>query len=213
MNEDEPEPGLDLQRHSLDYERTCDVVKTLTDVRLRLAAFVPIVTGAAAALITTSDRESLTAYERAFLAGGGLLFMLGIVIYDLRNSQHYNSAVGRAQALEDMLGFEQIGDDAHVGVYGTRRDSSRNLRTDGRHRLWHFIPIRHGTGLAAVYGAATAAWAWVLAAAITMGQGWTDHGRWIPISVGAAVFVLYVKEYSRIDHTDLGDRSESEPTA
>jgi hypothetical protein len=199
-----PTPDRDTSVVLADYERTCEVIKTLVDVRFRLAAFVPILTSAAAVLIT-SDSLALDALERGFLSAGGLLLLLGISIYDLRNTQHYNSAVGRAEFLEaEELHLPKAPEDSHVGVYGTRRDTTANVKAKKRHqfglrRIGIGLPIRHGTGLSMAYGAAVGAWVWALVSAIADGQGWTDDGRWLPI-IGAVVAVVwYISEYRRID--------------
>ncbi|MDH3293321.1 MAG: hypothetical protein OER95_03255 [Acidimicrobiia bacterium] len=189
-----------------DYERTCEVITTLVDVRFRLAAFVPLLTGAAAVLIT-SDNLQLDPLDRGFLSVGGLLFLLGISMYDLRNTQHYNSAIGRAAFLETQLRLPKEPRDASVGVYGTRSDSKMNLEKKKKHRFGlgptgHGLPIRHGTGLSLAYGAAIGAWVWALVSAVADGQGWTDQGRWLPIVAAVVAVAWYVREYRRIDPSD-----------
>jgi hypothetical protein len=80
-----------------DYDRTVATVHQLTEVRFKLAAFLPALTGGAVALLASSELGPLT---KASLALGGLIFSLGIVLYDLRNSQIYNAAIGRARPLK-----------------------------------------------------------------------------------------------------------------
>lgn len=197
-------PDHELTVDLADYERTCEVIKTLVDVRFRLAAFVPLLTGAAAALITSNSLD-LTALERGFLSAGGLVFLLGISMYDLRNTQHYNSAIGRAEFLEETrLRFAKHPKDSHVGVYGTRRDTTANVKRKRKHRFGLGrtgvgLPIRHGTGIAMAYGAALGAWVWALASAIADGRGWTGAGRWWPMFAGALATAWYILEYRRID--------------
>lgn len=189
-----------------DYERTCEVIKTLVEVRFRLVAFIPILTGAAAVLITRDGTE-LDSLERGFLAAGGVAFLIGVSIYDLRNTQHYNSAIGRAEFLEEqVLRFPKSPEDNHVGVYGSRQDTNANLSVDHRR---HFgfgptgrgIPIRHGTGISLAYGAALGAWVWALTSAIVDGQNGTGGWRWVPILAAFVVAVWYVIEYRRIDRS------------
>lgn len=101
--------GNEVQTRRLaDYDRTVATIHQLTEVRFKLAAYIPTLTGAAIALLATSGLGPST---KAALAIGGLIFSIGIVLYDLRNSQHYNSAVGRAERLEAALELDQFGSD------------------------------------------------------------------------------------------------------
>ncbi len=157
-----------------DYDRTVATIHQLTEVRFKLAAFLPALTGAAVALLATSELGPLT---KASLAVGGLTFSLGIVLYDLRNSQHYNSAIGRAEQLETFLGFDTFGSDQHPGVFGSRRDTTRNVKAKG---LDHFLglPVRHGHALALVYTAVIGAWIWAILQQAAVGVQNEDSGNW-----------------------------------
>lgn len=99
------------------------MIAQLTDVRFKLVAFVPTLTGAAVALLMTGEVEP---FERGVLALGGISFVLGIVIYDLRNTQHYNSAIGRAIELEELLGLDVMPGDERRG--STDRDVTVAVR-------------------------------------------------------------------------------------
>jgi len=81
------------------------------------------------------------------------------VLYDLRNSQHYDSAVGRAEAMETMLGLDTFGSDQHPGLFGSRRDTTRNMKAKGLDRFLR-LPVRHGQALALVYTVVIGAWIW-----------------------------------------------------
>ena len=81
-------------KHKLDYEQTCQQIRAFTDVRFKLLAFVPTLTGAAVALLgNVTD-------EWTVLAVGllGLFVTLGIVFYEMRNTGPYNAAVDRAKS-------------------------------------------------------------------------------------------------------------------
>lgn len=188
----------------VDYERTVATIHQLTEVRFKLAAFLPALTGAAVALLAASELGPLTT---ATLGFGGLCFSLGIVLYDLRNSQHYNSAIGRATELEKVLGFDVFAPDRHPGVFGSRRDTTSNVKADGRD---HFVglSVRHGTALALVYTAVIGAWIWVVlrAAADGFADGASDswlrvepHGQWVALGVTTLLTVLVFRGYRRHD--------------
>jgi hypothetical protein len=197
----------------VDYEQTVGVIEQLTDVRFKLVAFVPALTGAAVALLGSLDVDALT---RAALAAGGLGFTLGIVLYDLRNSQLYNSAIGRAQHLEEALEFRKFGCDHHVGVFGSRKDTDR--RMEESHRLNVFslligdLRLRHGPALSLVYSAVFGVWVWVLLDAGATGvEAATDDAvsewhTWVhdyiaAVAIVVAVFAacLFYKEHARHD--------------
>ena len=169
-----------------DYERTVSTIHQLTEVRFKLAAFLPALTGAAVVLLTSSELGPLT---KATLAVGGLMFSLGIVLYDLRNSQHYNSATGRAEQLERVLGLEKFGSDKNPGLFGSRLDTTQNMEAKGRN---HFlgIAVRHGQALALVYTAVLGAWIWAILQQAATGFEKSDSGSWLRTSPHAQWLAL-----------------------
>jgi uncharacterized membrane protein len=83
----------------LDYQTTVQQFTVLADIRFKLLAFVPTVTGAAFGVLKDSPNKAATAAIGAF----GFLVTLGIVFYEIRNTQFYDRAVHRAKALEGRL--------------------------------------------------------------------------------------------------------------
>lgn len=83
----------------LDYQTTVQQFTALADIRFKLLAFVPTVTGAAFGVLKDSPNKAATAAIGAF----GFLVTLGIVFYEIRNTQFYDRAVHRAKALEACL--------------------------------------------------------------------------------------------------------------
>jgi hypothetical protein len=188
----------------VDYDRTVATIHQLTEVRFKLAAFLPPLTGAAVALLTASGLGPLSVVT---LALGGLTFSIGIVLYDLRNSQHYNSAVGRAEHLEAALGFDTFESDKHAGVFGSRRDTTRNMRATGRDRFLG-LPVRHGQALALVYTAVIGAWIWAILQAAADGLQSDDstnwfrtgsHAQWLALAAAALATAFVLRQYSRHD--------------
>lgn len=100
--------NIEDQAHlRLDYEKTTDYIKLLTDIRFKLLAFTPVASGVSLAAITIfSDGQT----EGFLLPVGilGLMATLGIVIYDLRNTELYDAAIMRAGHIEEDLGLLQI---------------------------------------------------------------------------------------------------------
>jgi hypothetical protein len=87
------------EKLKLDYEQTCQQIRAFTDVRFKLLAFVPTLTGAAVALLSNVDNRWTV------LAVGllGLFVTIGIVFYEMRNTVLYDAAIHRAKWLEVSL--------------------------------------------------------------------------------------------------------------
>ena len=134
----------------LDYDHTLDQLRTLTDVRFKLLALVPTVSGTAIGLLSRPR-------SAAELLGVGLLGLcanLGILFYELRNTQLYDYASRRAKAVERELQLvPAFGGQGSGGLYSERPD--RSIHVLG-------IELGHDRGLALVYGAALAGWSYLV---------------------------------------------------
>lgn len=160
------------ERLKLDYEQTLQTYRQLADIRFKLLAFVPTISGAAIALLTRAGLERL---EKVVLAGAGFLVTLGVVLYDQRNTQFHNGSIGRARALEQHLLFRKFGGDKNEGLFGSRDE-------DGRRKQYFFaFRVKHDRGLALIYSPVLGAW---LYAAVR--GGWPTHKAFALI-VGVAV--------------------------
>jgi ketosteroid isomerase-like protein len=135
------------QKLRLDYEQTLETYRQLSDIRFKLLAFVPTLSGIAVALLSNAR---LLGYQKVALAGLGFLVTLGIVLYDQRNTQFYNGAITRAQRLEDQLRLGRFDTDEHRGLFGSRRDH--------RKRRLFALPVGHDLGLALIYSSVLGAW-------------------------------------------------------
>ena len=116
-------------RLRLDYEQTTQLLRTLTDIRFKLLAFIPTLAGVSVGFFGRA-RPGL---ELVAIGTLGLVATLGVFLYELRNSQLYTAAAGRAAAIEQQLGLSGGGLDAH------------------------------DRGLPLVYGAALAGWSYLVA--------------------------------------------------
>jgi hypothetical protein len=84
-----------------DYEKTIEIFKLLADIRFKLLAFVPTIVGAAIALIGDNKTPGV-------MIGVGILGLsatIGVLLYELRNSELYNQAIHRAKYLEGLQRF------------------------------------------------------------------------------------------------------------
>ena len=123
--------GTQLDRLRLDYAQTTDLMRQITDVRFKLLALVPTLSGAAVAVL---GRPSSVA---ELLAVGllGLIATLGVLVYELRNTQLYDYALHRAQVLERHARIDLDRRRApNGGLFADRPDSNAAtvLRATGR---------------------------------------------------------------------------------
>jgi hypothetical protein len=183
----EEEPSLSRnERLQIDYHETTDLLRTLTDVRFKLLALVPTLSGIAIAAL---GRPSSVAE----LIGVGLLGLtatLGLLLFELRNSQLSDYGTRRAETIEAELGLLSIrGGSGPGGLF--RERPGRTLR------LFGLTPIDRDRGLILVYSAALAGWtyltAWGAMHALDLA-----HARPIGGGVGIAVGLVLLVELTRI---------------
>jgi hypothetical protein len=176
-------------RQQLEYEQVARILGALDETRFRLLAFVPTIAGAAVGLI--SGRPP--AVDLLAIGLLGLSATMGILVYELRNSQSARDLSAHAGSLERALQF-----DGPV--------LAQNVA--GRTRLFGLIGLSRGRGLALVYSAALAGWgyltAWGLLRAIELA-----HARAWGLLVGGAVGILVFLEVQRIEEAV----KESPPSA
>jgi hypothetical protein len=171
----------------LDYNETTDLMRGLTDVRFKLVAFVPTISGAAIAILGHGRSTS------ELLAVGllGLVATVGIVIFDLRNTQLLDYAVLRAQSLEERLGFVSIFEPGRSGGFFSERPG-RDLRVFG------LAGVGHDRGLALVYSAAIGGWCYIVAwgalRALDVGDA-----RQLGGAAGLIGAIVVMVEFVRID--------------
>ena len=137
-------------RLRLDYEQTTQLLRELVDVRFKLLAFVPTIAGAAVGLFG----QPRPAVELLGLGLLGLVATLGVLLYELRNSQLNDSLVHRAEELESRLGFPSALDRTKSGGLFSERP--------GRIRFVGLLTATHDRGLALVYGAALGGWSYLV---------------------------------------------------
>ena len=85
----------------LEYAQTTDLLRTLTDVRFKLLAFAPTIAGAAVALLGRGSKPA----ELLAVGAVGWTATVGILVYELHNTQVYEYALAHAEALEQKLGL------------------------------------------------------------------------------------------------------------
>jgi hypothetical protein len=169
----------------LDYQQTIGLLAGIGDVRFKLLALVPTLSGAAVAVL---GRPSSNA-ELLAVGAIGLIATLGVLLYELRNTQLYDYGLGRAQMLERELGFGSTASSGSPGGLFSDRPG-RTLR------LFGVLPVDRDAGLSLVYSAAIAGWTYLLAwgALHALGIG---HARAIGGTIGVAAGLLLLLELTR----------------
>ncbi len=186
----------DQERMLLDYRQTSELVQSLTDIRFKLLALVPTLSGAAVAVLAHPS----TAVELLAVGVLGLVATLGVLLYELRNTTLHDYAIDRACELESAIGFLSIRrDGATGGPFSDRPGRSRER------------------GFALVYSAALAGWsylvAWGLLRSLDLGRA-RPVGAAIGAAVGMAVLAELVRLRSQPGVADTtGDRELSLPDA
>ena len=184
MTPDEAPTRSELLR--LDYQQTTDLLRTLSDVRFKLLALVPTLSGAAIAVLG----QPRSAAELLGVGVLGLVATLGILLYELRNTELYDYATRRAEHTETELGLPSIGSRAGPGGLFSERPG-RTLR------LFGVAPVDRDRGLALVYSAALAGWAYLVAwgalHALDVGSS-----RKIGAAIGVAVGLFLLAELVRL---------------
>ena len=178
----------------LDYQQTTDLLRTLTDVRFKLLALVPTLSGAAVAVLGHPS----SAAELLAVGVLGLIATLGILLYELRNTQLSEYGMRRARHIEGQLGLRSIGggDDGGQGA-GHHAGGLFSERPGRALRLFGLAPIDRDRGLALVYGAALAGWTYLVAWGALRGFD-VGASRKIGAGVGAAAGLLVIAEVIRV---------------
>jgi hypothetical protein len=167
------------ERLRLEYDQTVQLLRSLTDTRFRLLAFIPTLSAAAVGLSSGGK----PAVELLAIGIVGLAATVGILVYELRNSQIARAAAVRARHAEASL-FPAGPIDVEP--------------PEGMPRLFGMLAVWHGRGVALVYSAALAGWGylvgWGFLRAVELGnaRGWG-------LAIGAVGGALVFAEIERIE--------------
>ena len=158
----EPEEKL-----KFDYEQTHQLIRMFTDIRFKLLAFVPTLTGAAVAILSNIGNRATS------LAVGllGLFVTLGIISYEMRNTVLYDAAVHRAKCLELRLRLPLFTEgESKGGVFNERPPRPKLFDESPLFRELYAsqitaqpaLTVWHDQALALVYGSAIGGWVFII---------------------------------------------------
>jgi hypothetical protein len=176
-------------RLRIDYDQTTELLRTLIDVRFKLLAFVPTISGAAVAFFG----RPRPAAELLAVGLLGLLATLGIFVYELHNSRIYGATVARAGELERLLEFPSANAPGTPGgLYAEQ--PAKDVRLYGLMSVWQ------DRGLGFVYGAAFAGWTYLVVWGALRALD-APGARKIGALLGAAAAVAVIAEVDRFDRS------------
>ena len=122
------------------YDQICSAWKELVGVRFKLLALVPPVSLAVLTTVLSNKglAEGMSTHAKLLVALLGLVSVLGLYIYDVRNSALHDDLISRGRRIEEELGVD-------TGLF--------------RGRLSSRPPFTHGVATNTIYFAAILAWA------------------------------------------------------
>jgi hypothetical protein len=171
----------------LEYEYASRLLGTLTEIRFKLLALVPTLTGAVVALVSAGR----SGVELLAIGGLGLAATSGVFAYELRNGELRRRATDRVNFLEKKL----FPGGPLVGAPG---------RTP---KLFGVIPASHRLGVGLVYGAAIGGWVYLVAWGAFDAAGVGAHSRALGLAVGTVAALAVVRQVV------VGQRSDPKPAA
>jgi hypothetical protein len=190
------------ERLRLDYDQTSELVRTLMDIRFKLLAFVPTIAGAAVALVGAGKP---TGAELLGIGILGLVATLGVLLYELRNTQVYSATLSRARTLERLLGFGADGGHTGPADLLAQRPASPGwpaaIASFGQERA-----------VAVVYGAALTGWSYLVAWGALRATG-AGSARGVGAVIGVVVGALVLFEVDRISRALSVEPSADGPGA
>lgn len=136
------------------YEQVSANWRQLTEVRFHLLAIVPTVSILLIATVLSEEgpAKGLSVFGRVAIAAFGFLVTVGLLIYDLRNSQFYNDLISRGRKIEEELGVD-------TAIFAGRLKPKPS---------WPWIQHSLATGV--IYGSSLVAWIGAAVMLITASQ-------------------------------------------
>ena len=183
-------------RLRLDYDRTTELVQSLLDTRFKLLALVPTIAGAAVGLLGTPR----PAVELLGIGVLGLVATVGILLYELRNSEILDAMLRHAQVLERVLGLE-------TGPKVRGPEGLLSPRAGAHGRFLGVLTADHRRALGLVYGAALGGWSYLVAWGILLAFG-VSNAQDAGAVIGLVAGLVVVWEVERLGHLVAGSEEE-----
>jgi hypothetical protein len=174
-------------RLRLDYEQTTGQISALTEARFKLLGFIFTIATAAVAIVGAHPSAG------ALLGVGllGLVATVGILLYELGNTETLNAALYRAQHLERVLGLR--GDQGQTGPLEVTGQPGE------QHRLFGAVAVSQDQAVGVVYGAALGGWGYLFVWGVLHGLH-LSGARAIGGLIGAFCTLVVVREVARVSN-------------
>jgi hypothetical protein len=157
----------------LEYESASRRFEQLTEIRFKLLALVPSLTGAVVALISPGR----SGVELLAIGGLGLAATAGVLAYELRSGELCRRAKDRVNHLESVL------------------FSGGPLVGEGRSpKLFGLVSASHELGVGLVYGAALGGWVYLVVWGALVAAHLRAHAQPVGLVVGVVAGLLIVRE-------------------
>ena len=168
----------------LEYESASRLLGTLDEIRFKLLALVPTLSGAVVAFVSAGR----TGVELLAIGGLGLAATSGVLAYELRNGELRRRAIERVQRLETEL----FPGGPLIGAQG---------RTP---KLFGLMPASHRLGVGLVYGAAIAGWVYLVVWGALAAAGARHHSQAIGVAIGVVVGLAVAREIVVVQGPNAG---------
>lgn len=195
----------------MEYDQVNNNIRALADIRFKLLALVPPLSGAATFALSRTLASDLKPSQYAIglvVSVLGFLVALGLTIYDQRNSEIYNGLGGRAHHLEHRAGLEA---DPLFRPQPERVGGQYLEKPATKRYLLRLVLAKHDIGLALIYGSVLGAWFFpIVYALLALLAAWSgSFDSRVPLSwraniaLGIAVLmvVVFVVDLIRLDGT------------
>jgi len=186
----------DQNKLESDYRATTEYFRELAGSRFKLLALVPSAAGVAVALADLGPPSPRLTVLGLF----GFLVTMGVLFYDIRNTQFYDALQLRAKCLEAHLAFPRL-TNRHFQRGGAFLDRPRRER-----KLFGLFTIWHDRGLAIVYCSSLAVWSYLSLAGL-FGIPFDRHAStyaWLSICLPVVVWLIFFVQLQVYDNpTDI----------
>jgi hypothetical protein len=89
----------------VEYSEVCKHYGAITEFRAKLLALLPLASGTGIFLLLSKSGESVNRTHLWAVGLFGLVVTLGLFFHEIRGIQHCNDLIGRAKAIERLLGL------------------------------------------------------------------------------------------------------------
>jgi len=199
----------EVHKHSnleLEYAQINNNFRFLAEVRFKLLALVPTLGGAAVFVLSNiglkAGVSSAGSFDELllvlFVGTVGFLALLGITLYDLRNSELYNALIHRAKHLETQLNLQGSPGGLKISTLGGQFNERPH---QGRRFI---LRAGHDLSLALIYGPLLGAWLFpVLYSALRLGGGGIQIAQLIAAAIAAIASATFVCWLVLLDRREL----------